>query len=48
MERIRTSPRYVIEKIGTDPPSLGELRGGVLIQKKKNEVFSTYERVIRS
>ena len=34
MERISTSPRYVIEIIGTDPLSLGELRGGVLIQKK--------------
>ena len=33
MGRISTSYRYVIDIIGTDPFSLGELGGGVLIWK---------------
>ena len=33
MGRITTSSRYVIDIIGRDPLSLGELGGGVLIGK---------------
>ena len=45
----RISTRYMIEIIGMDPLSLGELGGGVLIRKiRKNEVFLTYEWVIET
>ena len=44
--RISTSPRYVSDIIGPDPLSLGELGG--LGKIRKNEVFVTYEHVIRS
>ena len=33
MEKISTSYRYVIEVLGTDPFSLGELGGGVNLEK---------------
>ena len=35
MGKISTSPRYVIDITGTDPLSLGELRGEELILKHK-------------
>ena len=49
MVRISTSSRYVKEITGPDLLSLVELGGGGVIRKKfKNEVFVTYERMIRS
>ena len=51
MGKISTSPRYVIDITGMDPLSLGELGGGVRVyfeKVEKNEVFLTYEGVIRS
>ena len=36
MGRISTSSRYVIDIIGTDPLSLGELGGGVNSEKFEN------------
>ena len=32
MGKIGTSPRYVIGITGTDPLSLGELRGGLILK----------------
>ena len=32
MEKIITSPRYVIDLTGTDPLSLGELVGGLILK----------------
>ena len=49
MGKIIASPRYVIDITGTDSLSLGELGGRVNYEKfEKNEVFLTYEGVIRS
>ena len=49
MGKISTSPRYVTEITGLDPLSLVELGvGGNSEKLEKNEVFVTYERVIRS
>ena len=48
MVKIISSPRYEIGVTGTDLLSLGELGGGGLILKKKNNVFSTYEGEIGS
>ena len=39
MERMSTSSRYMIDIIGTDPLSLGELGGGVLIWKNVSELL---------
>ena len=48
-ETISKNPRYVIDIIGKDPLSLGKLEGRVNSEKiRKNEVFLTYEGVIRS
>ena len=48
MIKIIISPGYVVEITGKDPISLGELGGGLILNIEKNEVFVTYERVIRS
>ena len=32
MGKISTSPRYVIDKSGADPVSLGELGGGLILK----------------
>ena len=50
MGRISTSPRYMTDITGPDPLSLVELGGGEskFGKIRKNEVFVTYERVIRS
>ena len=48
MGKISTSSRYVIDITGTDPLSLGEWGGGLLLKILKNEVFLTYEGVIGS
>ena len=40
MGRIGTSYIYIIDIIGTEPFSLGEL-GGVNLEKQKNSVFLT-------
>ena len=45
MGRISTSLRYGTYITGQDPHSLGEFLFGKI---KKNEVFVTYEQVIRS
>ena len=48
MGRMSTSTKYVTDITGPDPLSLVELGGGGVIRKiGKNEVFVTYERVIR-
>ena len=36
MGKISTSPRYVIDITGTDLLSLGELGGGVILNKLEN------------
>ena len=46
MGRIKTSLRYVTDVTGPDPLSLVELEGGGVM--RKNEVFLSYERMIRS
>ena len=46
--KIITSPGYVIEITGTDPLSLEELGGGLILKIRKNEVFLSYEGVIGS
>ena len=48
MGRIKTCPRYMIDITGPDPLSLVELGGGSFEKIRKNEVFVTYEPVIRS
>ena len=49
MERISISTGYVTYITRPDQLSLVELGGGGVIQKiRKNEVFVTYEQVIRS
>ena len=47
-EKISTSPRYVIDIMGTDVLSLRELGGGLILKIRKNVVFLTCERVIIS
>ena len=48
MGRIKTSSRYGTDITRQDPLSLMELGGGNNTEKlEKNEVFVTYERVIR-
>ena len=50
MERISTSPRYVIDTIGPDPLSLGELGGcnSVIEKNKKCDIcnFGTSDRIL--
>ena len=49
MEKISTSPQYVIDITGNYSFSLEELGGRVNSEKlEKNEVFLTYEAVIGS
>ena len=49
MGGIKTCSRYVTDITGLDPPFLVELGVGSNLEKlEKNEVFVTYERVIRS
>ena len=48
MEKISTSPGYVIDIARTDPLSLGDMGGGLILKNSKNEVFLTYEGVIGS
>ena len=49
MEKIITSPRYMIDITGTDPLSFGVVGGGVNSEKiEKNEVFLIYEGMIGS
>ena len=46
--KISTSSRYVIDITETDPLSLGEFGGELILKIRKNEVFLTYEGVIES
>ena len=48
VRKISRSPRFVIDITGTDMLCLEEWGGGLILEIRKNEVFLTYERKIRS